>query len=93
LANRRPKHCFCDLVSEYVEIALKNKAAFGSESKTDLFVQCNQLDCQYVDLNQAPCPLGLDLFVEEIERRAKKHRDRGLNSETNGSLVVAPFET
>jgi len=71
LANRRQKDYFCTIVSENVEIALKNKSSFSSESKTDLFVQCNQLECQYVDLNQSPCPLRLDLFAEEIERRGK----------------------
>lgn len=71
MANRRQKDYFCTIVSENVEIALKNKSSFSSDSKTDLFVQCNQLECQYVDLNQSPCPLRLDLFAEEIERRGK----------------------
>jgi hypothetical protein len=72
LANRRQKTYFCALVSEDVEIALKNRPSFSRESRTDLFVQCNQLECQYVGLNQSPCPLRLDLFAEEIERRGKK---------------------
>jgi len=65
------KQFFCTVVSEYVEIALKNKAPFSREPKKELFVQCNQLDCQYSDLNKAPCPLSLDLFSEEIEERGK----------------------
>ena len=72
LANRREKDYFCSVVSEDVEIALKNKHSFSHGSKTDLFVQCNQLECQYVDLNQSPCPLRLDLFGAEIEKRGKK---------------------
>jgi hypothetical protein len=72
LSNRRQKPYFCTVVSEDVEIALKNRPSFSRESKTDLFVQCNQLECQYVDLNRSPCPLRLDLFAEEIERRGKK---------------------
>jgi hypothetical protein len=76
LANRRGKDYFCTVVSEDVEIALKNKPSFSRESKTDLFVQCNQTECQYVDLNQSPCPLRLDLFAEEIERRGKKSAER-----------------
>ncbi len=72
MANRRQKRYFCTIVSEYVEIALKNKASFSRESKADLFVQCNQLECQYVDHNLSPCPLHLDLFAEELERRGKK---------------------
>jgi hypothetical protein len=72
LSNRRGKHYFCTVVSEDVEIALKNKPSLSRESKNELFVQCNQLECQYVDLNQSPCPLRLDLFAEEIEKRGKK---------------------
>ena len=69
MANRREKDYFCSVVSEDVEIALKNKPSFSRESKNELFVQCNQLECQYVDHNQSPCPLSLDLFAEEIGKR------------------------
>jgi hypothetical protein len=69
LGRRKQRDYFCAVVSEGVKIALKNKAPISRESKTELFVQCNQLDCQYVDFNQLPCPLGLDLFAEEIEKR------------------------
>ena len=71
MGKRREKDYFCTVVSEDVEIALKNKAPLSRESKNELFVQCNQLECQYVDLNQSPCPLRLDLFAEEIEKRGK----------------------
>ena len=76
LAKSREKDYFCAVVSEDVEIALKNKPSLSRKSKNDLFVQCNQSECQYVDLNQSPCPLSLDLFAEEIEKREEKRRDR-----------------
>jgi hypothetical protein len=76
LANRRQKHYFCTVVSEDVEICLKNKPSFTRESKNELFVQCNQMECQYVDLNQSPCPLRLELFGEEIEKREKGRREK-----------------
>ena len=76
LANRTDNDYFCTVISEDVKIALKNKASIGLNSKNELFVQCNQPECQYVDLNQSPCPLRLDLFTEEIEKREKKRRDR-----------------
>jgi hypothetical protein len=76
LANRREKDYFCTVISENVKIVLKNKPSFSRESKNELFVQCNQLECQYVDLNQSPCPLRLDLFAEEIEKREKEAQDR-----------------
>jgi hypothetical protein len=78
LSNRREKDYFCTVVSEDVKITLKNKPSLSRESKNELFVHCNQLECQYVDLNQPPCPLCLDLFAEEIETREEKLRDRRL---------------
>jgi hypothetical protein len=72
LGKRRAKDYFCTVVSEDVEIVLKNKPTLGLESKNELFVQCNQLECQYVDLNQSPCPLRLNLFSEEIEKRGRR---------------------
>jgi hypothetical protein len=76
LANRREKDYFCVVVSEEVKIALKNKPSLGRKPSNEVFVQCNQLECQYVDLNRSPCPLSLDLFAEEIEKREKKRSDR-----------------
>jgi len=76
LAKRNEKDYFCTVISEDVEIALKNKPSIGLDSKNELFVKCNQSECQYVDLNQSPCPLRLDLFSEEIEKREEKRRDR-----------------
>ena len=80
LAKRLQKKYYCTVVSEDVEIALKNKTSLGLESKNEPFVQCNQLECQYVDLNESPCPLRLDLFSEEIEKREEKRRDRTMES-------------
>lgn len=76
MAKRNRKDYFCCVVSESVEIVLKNKASLFGNSKNKLFVQCNQVECQYVDHNQSPCPLCIDLFSEEIERREEKLKDR-----------------
>ena len=76
LANHKGKDYFCTVVSEDVKIALKNKTSLSLKPNNELFVQCNQLECQYVDLNLSPCPLRLDLFAEEIEKREEKRRDR-----------------
>ena len=76
LANRTEKDYFCTVISEDVVIALRNKPSSGIKSKTELFVKCNQSECQYVDLNQSPCPLRLDLFAEEIEKREEKRSDK-----------------
>lgn len=76
MSKRRETNYFCTVVSEAVAIALKNKPSLSRELKSDLFVQCNQHECQYVDLNQPPCPLRLELFDEEIENRKRRSRDR-----------------
>jgi hypothetical protein len=34
------------------------------------FVQCNQVDCQYVEANAPPCPLNVGMFTEEIRDAA-----------------------
>jgi hypothetical protein len=76
LSTRSKKDYYCNVVSEHVEICLKNKPYLSRKPDNELFVQCNQPDCQYVDDNQPPCPLNLDLFSEEIEKREQKRRDR-----------------
>ena len=76
MAKRGEKDYFCTAVAEDVKIALKIKPSLSLKSTNELFVQCNQLECQYVDLHQSPCPLSLDLFAEEIEKREEKRRDR-----------------
>ena len=77
MANRKWEKYFCAVVSEDVEIALKSKFFFnGGNSKVVQLVQCNQLECQYVDHNQSPCPLRLDLFTEEIEKQEEERRDK-----------------
>jgi hypothetical protein len=78
LANNRWRKYYCTVVSEEVEIALKSRPSHGLQSRSELFVQCNQSECQYVDLNQPPCPLRLELFAEEIEKREEKRRDRSM---------------
>ena len=76
LANNREKKIFCTTISEPVEITLINKVSISLNSENELFVKCNQSECQYVELNQPPCPLRLNLFAEEINRREQKRRDR-----------------
>jgi hypothetical protein len=76
LANGRKKDFFCNIVSEDVVITLMNKRSMSIKFKKELFVRCDQSECQYVENNQYPCPLTLDLFAEEIEKREEKRRDR-----------------
>ena len=80
MAQHNEKDYFCDIVSEDVKISLRRKPSLNLQSKDELFVQCDQLECQYVDVNQSPCPLRLDLFSEEIEKRERKRSDRRIES-------------
>ena len=76
MPKKGEKDYFCTVVSEIVVIALRNRASFNFKAKSELFVKCNESECQYVDLNQPPCPLSLDLFAEEIKKREEKLRDK-----------------
>jgi hypothetical protein len=84
LAKRYQKHYFCAVVSEHVQVGLKNKPSFSLESRSERYVQCNQLECQYVGLNQPPCPLSLDLFAEEIKKRRTNEEIEEWKAATNG---------
>ena len=76
MSKKGEKDYFCTVVNEAVVIALRNRASYEYKAKSELFVKCNQSECQYVDLNQPPCPLSLDLFVEEIKEREEKRKDK-----------------
>ncbi len=67
MPKRKAKDFFCSVVSEKVKITLKTKATLSRTFKNELYVQCDQFECQYADENVSPCPLTLDLFAKEIE--------------------------
>jgi hypothetical protein len=56
---------WCEVVSEAVSIRLKRSVGLSQPSA--YFVQCNQVDCQYVDANKLPCPLHVGMFDDEIK--------------------------
>ena len=65
----------CEVISEDVTIALRRRTVFGS--KGQLFVRCSESDCQWVDANEPPCPLTLELFADEVrEREAQRFEER-----------------
>jgi hypothetical protein len=55
------------VISEDVSIALRRRSSFRGDGK--LYVQCSEVDCQWIDANEPPCPLTLTLFAEEIKAR------------------------
>ena len=67
------KAFYCGTVSETVSIRLARRRRFGDPG--ELFVQCSETDCQYVDANVPPCPLTLDLFAAEVELRVRRRNE------------------
>lgn len=76
MPKRKGKDFFCTVVSEDVKIALKTKTSLSRTFNDQLYVKCDQLECQYVDENIAPCPLKLELFAKEIEEREERRKAR-----------------
>lgn len=73
MTRGRAREFWCDVVSETVMIRLKRPGGFGRSQ--GYFVQCDQVDCQYVEENRPPCPLNVGLFADEI-RAAEEARTR-----------------
>jgi len=72
--TRMPSKSFhCAVVTETVTIALQRRSSLGAKGK--LFVRCSERDCQWVDANEPPCPLTLELFSAEIEARMAPRPD------------------
>ena len=61
------------MISETVSITLRQRTSLRGDGK--LFVQCSEQDCQYVDANEPPCPLTLDLFAAEIAARERERQE------------------
>ena len=70
----RGKDYYCAVISEDVKIILKTKRTMSNTVDKKLYVQCDQSECQYVDSNQSPCPLELQLFDDEIKKREENRR-------------------
>jgi len=76
MSKRKGKDFFCTAVSENVKISLKVKPTLSRTFKDELYVQCDQFECQYIDENILPCPLTLNLFSKEIEDREARRKAR-----------------
>jgi len=63
----------CEVVSETVTIALRRRTSL--DENNPLFVRCSELDCQYIDANEPPCPLTLDLFADEVRERQRRREE------------------
>jgi hypothetical protein len=66
MKNRsRPFHC--DIAGKTVNITLRHGG--GLQEPAKVYVRCDERDCQYVDLNEAPCPLRVEMFADGSDRR------------------------
>ncbi len=74
MARKKDRPFACPVVSETVQIYLRRRPRGMSAS--DLMVQCDQDECQYVDANEPPCPLSLEMFAEEIREQGRQARRR-----------------
>lgn len=71
MSKQKEKKFFCSVVSEEVRIALKTRPSLKQQTG-EIYVQCDQNECQYADENVPPCPLTLNLFAEEIEEKEER---------------------
>jgi hypothetical protein len=72
--HRSPSKPFhCPVVNEDVTVSLRRRRSLLGRG--DLYVQCSETDCQYVDTNEPPCPLTLDLFAAEIAARERARQE------------------
>jgi hypothetical protein len=57
----------CTIAGKTVGISLRHGG--GLQEPETVYVRCDERDCQYVDLNQPPCPLRVDMFADGSDRR------------------------
>ena len=76
MATRKRKFQ-CEVVNEVVQIHLRKRRGLGFSGEDHHFVQCDQVDCQYVDENVPPCPLNLEMFADELKEWEERKKSRG----------------
>ena len=70
MKNRsRPFHC--EIAGKPVGIALRHGG--GLQEPANVYVRCDERDCQYVDLNVPPCPLRIDMFADGSDHRTGEY--------------------
>src|SRR5258706_2572795 len=57
----------CRIANKTVGTTLRHRRGF--QAPATIYVRCDERDCQYVDLNEAPCPLRVEMFVDGSDRR------------------------
>ena len=64
----QPNTCHCQIAAKSVTYQVRSGQALGEPRRP--YVRCSERDCQYVDVNEPPCPLDVTLFdrTEEKDR-------------------------
>lgn len=57
----------CAIAAKVVGITLRHGG--GLQEPDRVYVRCDERDCQYVDLNESPCPLRPDMFADGSDDR------------------------
>jgi hypothetical protein len=57
----------CTIANKVVGITLRHGG--GLQEPDRVYIRCDERDCQYVDLNQPPCPLKLEMFADGSDER------------------------
>lgn len=76
MAPKGKRKFTCEVVHEEVLIQLKSRRIGGFSGTEQPFVQCDQHECQYVDENEPPCPLRLEMFADELREQEERRRQR-----------------
>ena len=70
----------CPVVSEHITATLRFRP---SVADSRFFVECDQRECQYCEVNAPPCPLTIEMFSAVIAaRRPDSDRERGTGQGT-----------
>ena len=54
------RHIACSIAGKTVMVTLRKGGGFHEPAVP--YVRCDDRDCQYVDLNEPPCPLRRNMF-------------------------------
>lgn len=65
--KNRSQPFYCSIADKSVGISLRHGG--GLQEPATVYVRCDERDCQHVDLNQAPCPLRIDMFADGSDDR------------------------
>ena len=61
----------CSIAGKTVDIGLRHGG--GRQEPATVYVRCDQRDCQYVDMNAAPCPLRVEMFADGTDHRLAEY--------------------